>query len=130
MPEFTLLEWYRTDSDYMSLMGECEDMIIFIADELKAGSSINYINKEIDLKTPWDRLTVYEAFRMYSPISPEEAIASGRFDEIMIEDIEPQLNFHKPVFLYDYPLSLGALSREKDDFSGLAERFETLYGGT
>ncbi len=30
-PEFTLLEWYRKDADYLGLMEECEAFIPFVA---------------------------------------------------------------------------------------------------
>ena len=124
LPEFTILEWYRTNADYMTLMSECEDMIIFIAEELKTGININYREKKIELQKPWERLTVNEAFRRYSSVSLEDALEAGRFDEIMVCDIEPMFCNRKPVFLYDYPSSLAALSRKKGEQSELAERFE------
>jgi lysyl-tRNA synthetase class 2 len=34
LPEFTMLEWYRTGSDYHSLMDECEDLIFEVAQAL------------------------------------------------------------------------------------------------
>jgi len=34
LPEFTLLEWYRTDTDYLDLMEECEEMVAFVLEEL------------------------------------------------------------------------------------------------
>ena len=38
LAEFTMLEWYRSGIDYMSLMGECRDLITSV------GSSIGYEN--------------------------------------------------------------------------------------
>jgi lysyl-tRNA synthetase class 2 len=43
--------------------------------------------------------------------------------------IEPQLGMKKPVFLYDYPVALGALARSKRDNPALAERFEIYIAG-
>lgn len=129
LPEFTLLEWYRAGADYMVLMEECEDMIRFVAHELEIGDSIEYMGKVIDLKGPWKRITVREAFKRYSPIPLEEAIESNCFDEMMVEEIEPRLEISKPTFLYEYPSALGSLARLKKNDPDLAERFELYIGG-
>jgi len=129
LPEFTLLEWYRSGSNYMDLMEDCEDMIRFVARELGRGDSIEYTGRTIDLRGPWNRITVKEAFMMYSPISLEEALESDRFDEIMVLEVEPRLSLSMPTFLYDYPASLAALARLKQGNPFLAERFELYMGG-
>ena len=47
----------------------------------------------------------------------------------MAFSIEPQLGKRKPVFLYDYPVELGALARAKQTDPGVAERFELYISG-
>ena len=61
LPEFTLLEWYCAGIDYHELMAECEQMILSAARQLGSGDSIRYRGMEIDLRVPWDRLTVQGA---------------------------------------------------------------------
>jgi lysyl-tRNA synthetase class 2 len=129
LSEFTLLEWYRSRADYSDLMEECEEMIGFVAQELKIGDRIEYMGKKIDLKNPWKRIKVKEAFKKYSSISMEEALESDLFDEMMVEEIEPRLSVSKPTFLYDYPSSRASLARLKEDEPALAERFELYMGG-
>jgi len=129
LQEFTLLEWYRADIDYNDLMDECEEMILFVARELGLGKKIRYRNNSIDLERPWERISVREAFEQNSPIPMEEALCSNRFEEIMVDDIEPRLSKDKPTFLYDYPASLASLARLKEDEPELAERFELYIGG-
>lgn len=126
LPEFTLLEWYRSEVDYRALMGECEEMIQYVARDVKLGDRFEYLGKEIDLKGPWERISVKEAFQLYSPLSMEEALAADRFDEIMVREIEPRLN--RPTFLYDFPAALASLARLKQGEPGLAERFELYIG--
>ena len=63
LPEFTLLEWYHAGIDYFRLMEECEEMIIFLAEELGFGETIEYLDKDINLKGPWERISVDEAFQ-------------------------------------------------------------------
>ncbi len=129
LPEFTLLEWYRTGADYMDLMDECEDMIRSVAIDLGLGTRIEYKGREIDLRGPWRRISLGEAFDLFSPIPLKEAIDLDRFEEIIVSSIEPGLCEYGPVFLYDYPASMASLARLKEDDPGLAERFELYLGG-
>ena len=129
LPEFTLLEWYRAGADYMDIMKECEEMIRAVAADTGRGDRIEYMEREIDLKGPWQRMTVHEAFQRYSPMPLEDALDADRFDEIMVLHIEPGIDISRPLFLYDYPPSLAALSRIKRSDPTLAERFELYMGG-
>jgi lysyl-tRNA synthetase class 2 len=129
LPEFTLLEWYRAGADYMDIMKECEEMIRSVAADTGRGDRIQYMGREIDLKGPWQRMTVHEAFQRYSPMPLEDALDADRFDEIMVLHIEPVIDISRPLFLYDYPPSLAALSRIKRSDPLLAERFELYMGG-
>jgi lysyl-tRNA synthetase class 2 len=129
LPEFTLLEWYRAGADYMDIMKECEEMVRSVAADTGRGDRIQYMGREIDLKGPWQRMTVHEAFQRYSPMPLEDALDADRFDEIMVLHIEPGIDISRPLFLYDYPPSLAALSRIKRSDPLLAERFELYMGG-
>lgn len=129
LPEFTILEWYRVGSEYVTMMGECESMLAFIFEQAGFDRIIEYQGRVINLKRPWQRISVKDAFFQYSPISMDAAIQDNKFDEIMVEYIEPNLSNRQPVFLYDYPSSLAALSQLKQSDKMLAERFELYIGG-
>ncbi|MDX1776058.1 MAG: EF-P lysine aminoacylase EpmA [Desulfobulbales bacterium] len=129
LPEFTMLEWYRTRCDYRSLMDECEDMIISVARASGHKGLVPVKGYDVNLEKPWVRLTVSDAFQQYAPVSMDQALAQGVFDEILCSYIEPQLGTNKPVFLYDYPVALGALARRRNDNPSLAERFEVYIAG-
>ena len=128
LPEFTILEWYNAGEDYEALMADCEQLLRFILNVLELGESIIYQGIKIDLRTPWRRLSVSRAFDTYASMTVNAALSNNCFDEVMVEEIEPQLGFD-PVFLYDYPASRGALARLKPEDSSLAERFEMYIGG-
>jgi elongation factor P--(R)-beta-lysine ligase len=129
LPEFTLLEWYRAEADYTDLMTDCEAMICHVTDILGIGNTIHYRGRAIDFNPPWERITVQEAFQRYSPISLGEAMQTGRFDEMTVLHIEPNLNKSRPVFLCDYPASLASLARLKQGNPEIGERFELYMGG-
>ncbi len=129
LPEFTLLEWYRAGGDYRSLMDECEEMIDFAARVAGKGSPVHFRDRRIDLSSPWDRLSVFEAFQHHARMTLADALKKDLFDEIMVQEIEPKLGLIKPTFIYDYPAERGALARLKDGDPAVAERFELYMGG-
>jgi len=129
LPEFTLLEWYREDTNYLALMDECEEVVVFILEELGLPPLMQFQGRTLDFQRPWNRLTVQQAFERYASDPLDQALACGRFDEILTYEIEPSLGFPNPVFLYQYPSSLAALSRLSKDTPGVAERFELYVAG-
>ena len=129
LPEFTLLEWYRAETDYLGLMDECEEMVFFVLEELGLPPRLEFQRRALDLQRPWHRSTVQEAFERYASTSLERAMESGRFDEILAFEIERSMGFPKPVFLYHYPSALAALARLSKDAPGYAERFELYVAG-
>ena len=129
LPEFTVLEWYRAGIDYRELMDEVEEMIPFVSHRLGFGESVEFQGHGVDLKRPWHRISVREAFQRYASVSMESSMKSGGFDEAMVQEIEPNLGTPKPTFLHDYPASLGALARLKRDDPAYAERFELYIAG-
>jgi len=129
LPEFTMLEWYRIHSDYRNLMGECEDLIRYLVRADSNRELLTFNGKKINLTKPWIRLSVKEAFSKYAPITLNRALENGSFDDILCKHIEPELGLEAPVFLYDYPIALGALAKPKKDNPEVAERFELYIAG-
>ena len=129
IPEFTLLEWYESGIDYIRMMEVCEEMIVSVAHDLGHEGNITYQGRQIAIDRPWEKISVREAFRRWSGLSMEETLERDRFDEIMVGEIEPRIGTKGPVFLYDYPVALGALARVKKTDASVAERFELYMGG-
>jgi lysyl-tRNA synthetase class 2 len=129
LPELTMLEWYRVGGNYKNLMDECEGLICSIARHLDTNNSICYRGREISLATPWSRMSVAAAFQQYASLSMEASLEKDCFDKVIALEIEPNLGAPKPLFLYDYPASRGALARLKSGNDLLAERFELYIAG-
>jgi len=129
IPEFTMLEWYRADADYLSLMDECEELISSITQAIGLGDTISYQGHRIALGGKWERITVEESFHRFTKYSMEEALQVSLFDELMTTKIEPFLGVKAPAFIQDYPASKGALAKLKADNHKIAERFELYIGG-
>ena len=129
IPEFTLLEWYRVRSEYLALMDECEALIQSLAVEIGLEERVTYGDHNVLLTSPWERITVEEAFNRYAKISAKEALKQDLFDELMVSEIEPRLGTKTPTFIYDYPSERRSLARLKKEDPTVAERFELYLGG-
>ncbi len=133
LEEFTMLEWYRIDGDYVDLMADCQALLRYLKESLTgqaefrdtvAGSCIG----TMPLEAEWERITVAEAFARWGSMPLAQVLDSDRFDEQIVE-IEPHLGLSRPTFLYDYPAVCASLARLKKDDLGLAERFEFYVSG-
>ncbi len=129
LPEFTMLEWYVTKFDYWQLMSQCEEMIFTVANNMNIVGHCSFHNKKINLIPPWKKITVQEAFEKYAPVTLGEALAADKFDETLVDYIEPSLGIDRPTFLYDYPAKLAAMAKLKKGDPSIGERFELYIGG-
>lgn len=154
-PEFAMLEWYRAGASYRDLMDECE-ALLRAAQEAAGADALRWRGHSADARRPWSRVTVAEAFERHVGIDllatapeadrPEAALLAAEaariglaphpgddwetlFFRIFLERIEPHLGMDAPTILYDYPVSMAALSRRKPDDKRLAERFELYVCG-
>jgi lysyl-tRNA synthetase class 2 len=129
LPEFTMLEWYATGYDYHQIMDQCEALLIAALKNRGHHQDIVWQNQKINIASPWERITVTDAFLKYATVPLEEALVQDKFDEIMVEYIEPHLGIDRPTFIYDYPAKLAALAKIKINDPTVAERFELYIGG-
>lgn len=122
-PEFTLLEWYRTNADHWTTMKDCENLIRFLASSAK---KITYQGKTIRLDQPFERITVAEAFRKYAGKTPG---SDQDFEVTYVRDIEPQLGQKRPTLIYNYPARFAPLAKTNSQDPGVKERFELYLFG-
>lgn len=130
LPEFTMLEWYRTTGDYRDLMADCEGLLKWLAfcDWIETGKGFSN-NILATFGNTAEQITVEEAFGRYASMGMQAAVREGVFDEIMVTLIEPSLPLNRPVILKDYPAEMAALARLKEDNPAIAERFELYVNG-
>jgi lysyl-tRNA synthetase class 2 len=152
-PEFTMLEWYRAQAPYETLMDDCAELIALAAAEVGA-RRLSFRGREADPFASPERLTVRDAFLRYAEIDlfdslakdgraadhailAEQAAARGLriaeddnwsdiFSRILSERIEPALGLGRATVLCQYPAREAALARVSADDPRVADRFE-LY---
>lgn len=150
-PEFCMLEWYRANRDYTSIMRDTEELVFHVATHVVGSSVIGSGAGSIDLTPPWERLTVREAWQRYTGIdldrcsdattlrregqalNVEYLLDTDTYDEvyfkIFLSLIEPELGKTRPTILMEYPASMAALSRLKPEDPSVALRFEVYARG-
>ena len=74
-PEFTMLEWYRSEADYDEIMTDCEGLFRSTAHQVDPGfdGSWTYQGQRIELAIPWERLSVVDAFARYAGVDLKPA---------------------------------------------------------
>ncbi len=128
--EFTMLEWYQVGADYNDTLLITQKLLLFLAEKLYKSSSIRYKNRTIELATDWSIFTVKDAFLKLANIAPETAILENRFEEILVDYVEPAfLLEERPVILKNYPAKFAALAKLKDSDKTVAERWELYIAG-
>jgi elongation factor P--(R)-beta-lysine ligase len=154
-PEFTMLEWYRAGETTGRLMADCE-ALVHAAAAATGAVRLAWRGRAADPTTPFERLSVAEAFRRHAGIDPFAYLPSpGRFDvagftaaarglgvgiaadddwdavffKVFLDRIEPKLGHPAPTLLLDYPIHMAALSRPKAGQPHLADRFELYVAG-
>lgn len=155
-PEFHMLEWYRKGAAYTVLMDDCEALLRACTAAAGGAKLLTWKGEKSDPFQPFERLSVQEAFLRYAetdlfatiddPRNPDPKALLERcrvmglyasekdswedlFFRIFLEKIEPRLGVGVPTILYDYPVSMAALSRPKPGAPHLAERFELYVCG-
>jgi len=134
LEEFTMLEWYRVDSDYLDLMDDCQNLLRYVIQDLSAQLRFKptleqSCLQQMELEQQWERMTVEQAFARFSPVSATEALSQNRFDRMLVEYVEPELGLKCPLFLYDYPLQCGSLAKRKARDPSVVERVELYVNG-
>ena len=146
-PEFTQIELYVAYKDYDWMMKLVEEMVEKIAINLHGTTKVKVGEHEIDFKSPWKRITMYDAIKEYTTIDiskmneaqlvdvakqvgVEVDASMGRgklIDEIFGETVEP--NLIQPTFITDYPVEMSPLAKKHRSKPGLVERFEAIANG-
>jgi len=64
-PEFTLLEVSKTGVDYNAMMGILEQMLCEVTTQIYDSPSIPYLSGDIEMSTPFHRVSFYDACKQY-----------------------------------------------------------------
>ena len=147
-PEFTTVELYQAYGDLEDVINITEDMVSKLAEMLYGTMKLTYIDKEIDLTPPWDRMTMIEAVKKFSgadfegitdvetacKMADEHDVEYGQFDGVgkiinaFFEKFVEE-NLIQPTIITGHPLEISPLTKQDRDNPLLTYRFEAfIYG--
>ena len=150
-PEFTMMECYMAYADYHVTMHLVEEMIAFIAQQVKGSMRISYQGTEIDLTPPWKRYPLLDAIAQFTGIDVRKYPHREQLAAAMQQhhyEVDPKLGYgrlieslksemfrqniaelRQPIFLLDYPLDVSPLTKQHRYLPDLVERFQPFIGG-
>jgi len=147
-PEFTGFEMYQAYTDYHGMMDLAEGLFAAVAAELCPDGKLVYQGKEIDILSPWKRMTMTAAIKEYSGVdftaietdAEAKALADkhgihyetehkrGNILSLFFEEYcEDKLI--QPTFIMDYPIEISPLAKKTSYDPRLVERFEFFING-
>jgi lysyl-tRNA synthetase class 2 len=157
-PEFTMVEFYQAYANYHDLMDLTEALIIQVAMEVNETTLTNFGGEEIDL-AKWRKFSMREAILNFWPdeagAMPEMPdFASDEKVNAMAQqlraakvpvDLKPgeprgktianifeavaEDHLIQPTIIFDFPIAVSPLSKQKPDEPEWVERFEFYIGG-
>ena len=147
-PEFTSVEIYQAFADYRDMMDLTEEVVVKTAMKVLGTTKITYEGVEIELASPWKRISMIDAVKEYSgkdftnvtdleearamakelnvPIEPSFGI--GKIINACFEEyVEDKLI--QPTFITGHPKEISPLAKSNPDNPEITDRFEAyIYG--
>ena len=158
-PEFTMLEFYQAYADYRDLMDLTEELLAEVARAVTGSTVVTYDGKELDFgnwqrlsmreailrywpenAAPKPQMAdfasadcvnalarrfnaAHQPHMPYDPSDPPGKTIAALFEAVAEEHL------FQPTIIYDFPVAISPLSKNKQDEPDWVERFELFIGG-
>ena len=148
-PEFTQIEIYQAYADYENMMELTEDIYVNAAMKSIGTTKIEFNGHKIDLKKPWQRISMIDSIKQYADIDVAKLSDRELFDLRLtynLEKVEGELTRGKliqalfeelvegkliqPTFIIHHPKESTPLCKaSRADPNLMVERFEPFIAG-
>jgi lysyl-tRNA synthetase class 2 len=118
-PEFTMLEFYQAYTDYQGLMDLSAELLKQTAIDATGSAVVEYQGETLDFSCV-RRMSMQEAVGDFS-------LKGHSLMEKFEREVEATLI--QPTFIYDYPVEVSPLSKNKPSDPAFVERFEIYAAG-
>ncbi|MEG2004343.1 MAG: lysine--tRNA ligase, partial [Clostridia bacterium] len=144
-PEFTTIELYQAYTDYFGMMDLIEDLYVKLSKSICGSDVITYQGIEINMASPWERLTMAESVKKYAGVdyndwkTDNDARDAAKKANVHVDEGEKATKGHvliaffdafveekliQPTIIYDYPVENSPLAKRKITNPDFTERFE------
>tara|TARA_B100000683_G_scaffold170207_1_gene163981 strand:- start:2747 stop:3685 length:939 start_codon:yes stop_codon:yes gene_type:complete len=148
-PEFTMIEFYQTYSNYIDMMNLTEELLKKVVKEVKNSDILKYQDYDIDFSKPFSRMTLSESILKFSKELEEDHLLNEKYlkEYCKTKQIDTEIhqslgemhfaifeknveaNLINPTFITEYPIEVSPLARVNDDNPKIADRFEFFIMG-
>ncbi|OGE18523.1 MAG: lysine--tRNA ligase [Candidatus Dadabacteria bacterium RIFCSPHIGHO2_12_FULL_53_21] len=143
-PEFTMIEFYQAYATYEDLMDLIEELICFLAHEIKGSLVFEYSGSEIDMTRPWKRINIFEHLektlgkevlsddaKLFEKARSLGIDHKGIRGKAIVETFELLTGeeLGNPAFVYGFPLDVSPLARKNEADPDITDRFELYIFG-
>lgn len=147
-PEFTSVEIYQAFADYRDMMDLTEEVVVKTAMNVLGTTKITYEGTEIELASPWKRISMIDAVKEYAgkdftnvtdieearalakelKVAVEPTFGIGKIINACFEEyVEDKLI--QPTFITGHPKEISPLAKSNPDNPEITDRFEAyIYG--
>ena len=74
-----MLEWYRAFEDYEKIMDDTEDLLVYLAREMKPYAKVSFRGVSLRWEPPYPRMSVTQAFNIYAGIDLMEGLQDSDY---------------------------------------------------
>ncbi len=141
-PEFTMLEWYTLDADYLDSLKTAQELLAYLAPLDTQGicsrpaevmtvqeACMKHAGLDLEKAQSISEITEQAVLLGLTPPTSNDAVTWEEiFNRVFLSFVEPELPKDRPCFLKDYPSQIPCLAKEKPG-TPWKERWELYLGG-
>ncbi|WP_270167136.1 lysine--tRNA ligase [Paenibacillus sp. SYP-B4298] len=147
-PEFTMIELYEAYADYKDIMELTENLVVHIAQEVLGQTTIQYQDYEVDLGSPWRRVSMVDLVKEATGVDFAQQLTDEDAHQLAKEhhvQVDPHMSVGhilnaffetfveekliQPTFVTGHPVEISPLAKKNDEDPRFTDRFELFIVG-
>ncbi len=142
-PEFTMLEFYQAYTDYRGMIQLSKDLLSQVAIDATGGTQVTYAGRALNFAS-FRQFTMREALIEFWPGSDKPSFDNVKDPEWLFRHSKEKSpgtaladlferhaedHLFEPTIIYEFPVEISPLSKNKPDEPDFVERFEIYAAG-
>ncbi len=142
-PEFTMLEFYQAYTDYRGMIQLSKDLLRQVAVDATGGAQVKYDGRTLDFAN-FRQFTMREALIEFWPHADKPTLDNVKDPEWLLRHSKEKTpgaalaglfeqyaeeHLFEPTIIYEFPVEISPLSKNKPDEPDFVDRFEIYAAG-